>query len=1079
MKKFFNSRRFLSHLTFLTFSFILAALAGPGPGGSDPQSGPPGDDQWQAVSGSHSISIACDGTITNIPISTGVLYKVQMEGGAIDHGFYPPPSSHYTWNSDCCDTDCVTVKTPEQTSQWPKSNTGINCFQDIQDAVAAWTGTRVVVTNNIQTNLQLYFDDPAYEDNRGSCRVSLHTCDIKLESLISTDSANSTNEVTLTPESTNKLFICYITDIEDNSLTKFTLEAFSDQQTEDGSSLWPDTNYPSWNLVLPDDTENNLSSWDGIDKPEEYTASSIGTYSFTADCYNTITSVIEVFKIDILTLQDDNSESNQAQDDGIEETDPEYLFLCQDKDGKAKIKIDLSWISSEIAREDIGGRLFWEIRDRETDELSQNFDQNEGNFSAEEATVEWAVPAEEDDFSREFTLKAWCDCDGDGEHASPEPLREVSFTIADFYSLEVSPIGDIDNKITADNENPAPSNTLYVCEGSNGVGQVMIQGLFQPDDIDNIGQHTLWMIEQNGNITQDGTFEDLFSNVDIDASAGRLFTVKAGYDLNRDGELSEGEEEFVIGGVIYKVNMSPGDGFGFQSPPRPLHCIEIDDKLYFPWGGGDIIPLTFHVWYVSLEDMEGHDPDSLSFSWDINNGAMIMGEGQINSYIQSNPLLKQMLELFQIDPTLDGIFAFLGILLPQPENGELALAVYSQPGLHTVLVTPTVEGKNVRMEKNECTIIKVTIIDAEGSGGAKYEMATLPDRQDSNKWSAKIEGIKDVDATIKYERGGVKTIIPWAGTPGQVRFAGNNLNVEIALYDGPSTTPVMMQEDTLLKISAVQQGDKIIIEDSLSGSYDCLAVVKNFSWNDLQRLGSSNFAMSSEFAGLPAQIKVNILNTIKFCLDPRDMSAQATQREVLEIALSGTGLCTLNVPSSRGVGFFPDDMGHFHLAASAILPDGVSTALNDLETESANQENALGIDYGTGCEEESDRAKFVAHDVAVTDELKALLTQGCGTANPFMVYHTYELVNQTSYIGGLMKPGDPIRNIKTAFESVPQLFAPPDPDNAGSWRTMPNTYDIVEISFMVNKNGKVVLFYSAGFWSTHGKSLLIRDALSE
>jgi uncharacterized membrane protein len=78
-----------------------------------------------------------------------------------------------------------------------------------------------------------------------------------------------------------------------------------------------------------------------------------------------------------------------------------------------------------------------------------------------------------------------------------------------------------------------------------------------------------------------------------------------------------------------------------------------------------------------------------------------------------------------------------------------------------------------------------------------------------------------------------------------------------------------------------------------------------------------------------------------------------------------------------------------------------------------------------------------------------------------------------------MKPGDPIRNIKTAFGADAQLFAPPDPNNASSWLTMPNTFNIVPVNFVVNKNGKVVVLYSAGFFGAHDKSLLIRDALNE
>jgi hypothetical protein len=413
------------------------------------------------------------------------------------------------------------------------------------------------------------------------------------------------------------------------------------------------------------------------------------------------------------------------------------------------------------------------------------------------------------------------------------------------------------------------------------------------------------------------------------------------------------------------------------------------------------------------------------------------------------------------------------------------------PGLPALLSVTRVKAKGGDILKaepvghaepyDEVTVINVDITDAEGSGAAKYEIATLPDRQYINKWSAKIEGIDDAGAVIKYERAGTEAVVAWAGTHGDVNFTDGDLNVEIALLDGSGATPVMTLDGNLLKISAIQQGDKIIVEEPSSGCRDQLAVVKNFSWNDLQRLGPANLAMSDDFAGIPAQLKANILDAIKFCLDPQDTSAQATQREALETALAGTGLCTLNVPSARGVGPFPDDMGHFHLAASAAVPGGVTTAVNDLETESDTQTTTLGIDFATSYQDKADRTKFAGHDTAVLNKLKDALTQGSGTTDPFLIYHTYEIVNHDPYIdvGALMKPGDPIRNIKTAFGADAQLFAPPDPNNASSWLTMPNTFNIVPVNFVVNKNGKVVVLYSAGFFGAHDKSLLIRDALNE
>ncbi len=380
------------------------------------------------------------------------------------------------------------------------------------------------------------------------------------------------------------------------------------------------------------------------------------------------------------------------------------------------------------------------------------------------------------------------------------------------------------------------------------------------------------------------------------------------------------------------------------------------------------------------------------------------------------------------------------------------------------------------------SIIKVEITGAQGYAAKKYQIATLPNREGTNEWSAMIKGIGGADAIIKYERAGTESTAAWAETPENVYFSGGDLNFQIALFDGPSSSPEMTVKDNLLMITGVQQGDKIIVEEVLSGCKDQIAVVKNFSWNDLQRIGHANLNFSSDFVDLPAELRDNVINTILFCLDPRDTSDQEIQRAALEIEMSGTGLCSLNVPSARGVGFFPYDMGHLHLAASVVIPDNVTTAVDDLDVESDAQRDRLGIGSTTYEYDEENRAKFAAHDAAVLDLLKTALTQGSATTDPFVVYHTYEGVNHDPYIeeGAFMLYGDPIRNIKTAYGATPQLFAPPESDDAGSWVTMPNTYEIIQVEFVVNKSGDIVFFRNAGpFWSEHGRSLLISDALEE
>jgi hypothetical protein len=379
------------------------------------------------------------------------------------------------------------------------------------------------------------------------------------------------------------------------------------------------------------------------------------------------------------------------------------------------------------------------------------------------------------------------------------------------------------------------------------------------------------------------------------------------------------------------------------------------------------------------------------------------------------------------------------------------------------------------------SVCRVVISGAEGVGAAKYDVATLRDREETNRWTAVVEGIDDAGVIIKYERAGSESAVPWEGTSGDVRFTNGVLNVDVALHDGTNTVPMMTLDGTLLRISGVQQGDRIIVEEPVSSCRDILAVVKNFSWNDLQRLGPANLTFSAAFADMSAPLRSNVLESIRFCLDTRDTSEQAAQREALETELADPTLCTLDIASAHGVGPFPDDMRHFHLASSATVSGAVISAVSALDAASDADKAALGITSETRHENEEDRAKFAAHDEAVRNDLTNALAQGCGAIGPFVVYHTYEWVNHDPYIatGASMRFGDPIRNIKTTFGGSPALFAPPDPDNASSWFSMTNTFNIIEVSFVVNQYGQVIIYKDVGSGMEHGKSLLISDALGE
>ena len=386
--------------------------------------------------------------------------------------------------------------------------------------------------------------------------------------------------------------------------------------------------------------------------------------------------------------------------------------------------------------------------------------------------------------------------------------------------------------------------------------------------------------------------------------------------------------------------------------------------------------------------------------------------------------------------------------------------------------------------------LKLEIVDVKGKKPKKFIIATLPPpRETPNVWSAKINKPDEIPAKIKYiRRGSTEADIPWKGGKAEkIYFKGGKLNFNIQLVDGAHNTPKASVKGGILTISAVQQGDTIVVEEQKCNSRDQLSVVKNFTWNDLERQGKK-LTFASHFAKLPHKLRTNIINTILFIIDPRLTSEQAKQREAMEKAMvkiyPGKGLATLNIPSAMGVGIFPDDASHFHFALSAPKPKEIDKIVKALEKKVESEKSRLGLDSDNqDYEKPEDRKKFVDHYKSVLSNLVEVLTKTCSGSVPFTIYHTYEIVGW-SYVDPAGKKGlivgDPIRNIKTSFvDNKPKLFDPPDIENASSWFEMPNTYNVRQLGFYINKYGSIVIYEDFGLLTSASEVLQVADALGE
>jgi hypothetical protein len=386
------------------------------------------------------------------------------------------------------------------------------------------------------------------------------------------------------------------------------------------------------------------------------------------------------------------------------------------------------------------------------------------------------------------------------------------------------------------------------------------------------------------------------------------------------------------------------------------------------------------------------------------------------------------------------------------------------------------------------TPLKVEITDAKGKDKKKYAIARMPPpREDPEPWSAKVNSKDEIPATIKFNRDGKEADVAWAGGAApKIVFKGGVLNVKIHLVDGPDADPVASERTGVVTIASIQQGDAVIVQENRSKGRDQVAVVKNFTWNDLTRR-KTKLTVAADFSTLPDKLKNNVIETIKFVLNPGATSEQAKQREALKKAFEKSHpsdkLATLAIPSALGVGVYPDDSSHFHFAVAA-RSSALSAEVEAFDKKEESAKTKFKIDDAKGVEDPADRKKFLDHYKAMLKTLVAMLTKAAAGTGPFTIYHTYEFVN-VPYVDpagvSRLKFGDPIRNIKTPLDTnKPQLFAPPDIGNASSWMSMPDTANVAQIGFFVNKKGEIVLYSSVGLISgTSGESLPVSDALGE
>jgi hypothetical protein len=351
----------------------------------------------------------------------------------------------------------------------------------------------------------------------------------------------------------------------------------------------------------------------------------------------------------------------------------------------------------------------------------------------------------------------------------------------------------------------------------------------------------------------------------------------------------------------------------------------------------------------------------------------------------------------------------------------------------------------------------------------------------------------DVDAGVDLSLAGGALVLPLQ----VVDAAGERPSLSTWAYvptweSGPGTPTFLL--------SGVQHGDVLVLEEPTSGARAEVAVVKNFSLADLERLHGAGWDLSvaAPFAGASG-LAGALLETVAFILADGDATAQEQQRQNLEASLAGTYPAgagtppraypgTLDVPSARGVGILPDDASHLHLALPQMAPrPDIVSLQGTFETNAAAA--AQGSSFPSAdrrAHNPAYRSAVEAHDGAMRPELTTLLAAFEPATGTTTIWHTYELGQATTpvYLGSTdalrLWPGDPVRNVRTDYGGDPMLFAVGDREHALAGFDEQGLTGMLQLGVFIDRRAEVTLYIVPGsgdIVDDYADALQVADAL--
>ncbi|HXC66293.1 MAG TPA: hypothetical protein VN638_02675, partial [Nitrospiraceae bacterium] len=383
---------------------------------------------------------------------------------------------------------------------------------------------------------------------------------------------------------------------------------------------------------------------------------------------------------------------------------------------------------------------------------------------------------------------------------------------------------------------------------------------------------------------------------------------------------------------------------------------------------------------------------------------------------------------------------------------------------------------------------RILLNGVSGELGSQYAIARFPfPREPVSSFTVRVDPAEGAGKlSLRFRRWGDEKAVISNVQDTDVTFSDGELPFPLQIVDGNETQPTLSvlkividptlepEGQTSLTLSGVQHGDVLILEETSSGATVSLAVVKNFSSNDLQRLHNAGFDLSiAEPFDVSAKCSGALIAVAKFILDVEAGSSQSAQREAFLVSMrdkfsegdldsSKAFPCALEIPSAFGIGMFPDDASHFHLASSVEQSDDLLKSIEAVQSSILAAADAKGLSHFTdpSAESSSYRNSCQEHHDETSATLAEMLTLATDAGHGIHIWHSYERVS-TLYADPVgqkpLWPGDPIRNIMCSVDGNPELFEPPDLGAAAWGEMFSDVFN--EIGLFVDRRARIVPYY--------------------